>query len=371
MSYAPLSVRAPVRDAVRRFLADVVPLDRVREISATESGFDPVAWRRLATELDVQALVVPASYGGADGGWADLAVVAEEMGRALTPGPFLATLGLALPAIVATGDEAAAADLLPGIARGDTVATLAWAGDDGTWALDPTRVTATRAGDESWRLTGHRSYVLDGHVAGLLLVCAETADGPGLFAVHGDAAGLRRTVQPTMDQTRRLARLDLSEVPARRLACASVADVVAQALDRASILLGADMVGGAQACLDASVAYAREREQFGRPIGSFQAVKHLCAEMLVQIEAARSAVRYASFALDERPAEVPALACLVKALAGEAYLRAAGDNVQIHGGIGFTWEHPAHLYLKRARSSDGLFGRADLQRRALADRIGL
>lgn len=366
MSYAAPSTRAPFRDAVRRFLRDAQSVDAVRTLMETDEGFDRAVWKRLADELDVQALAIPVEHGGAGGSWSDLAVVAEEMGRALTPGPFLSTLGLALPVLLASGDQQVVDELLPGIATGETIATLAWIGDDGSWMPDTSAITARDQAGECL-LDGHRSYVLDGHVADVLLVAA----GNGLYVVRGGAPGLIRTRQPTMDQTRRLARLELCDVPARRLAVNSAACCIEAALDHAAILLAADMVGGAQACLDASVAYAKEREQFGRPIGSFQAIKHKCAEMLVLIEAARSAVHYAAFALDESRAEVPTVAPLAKALAGEAYLRAAAENVQIHGGIGFTWEHDAHLYLKRARSSDGLLGGVTQQRRLLADRIGL
>jgi alkylation response protein AidB-like acyl-CoA dehydrogenase len=227
-------------------------------------------------------------------------------------------------------------------------------------------VTSTPAG---WRLSGSASLVLDGTVADLVLVVAGTGAVATVVAVEG---GYTSTPLPALDQTRPLARLDFDDTP-----CTPVGEpgdggrLLSAALDAANVLLAAEMVGGAQACLDMAVGYATVREQFGGPIGRFQAVKHKCAEMLVEIEGARAAASYAAWAAADNPGELPVVATLAKASAAEAYFRAAGDNVQIHGGIGFTWEHDAHLYFKRAKSSLMLFGDVGAYRRQLADRIGL
>jgi alkylation response protein AidB-like acyl-CoA dehydrogenase len=214
--------------------------------------------------------------------------------------------------------------------------------------------------------------VLDGHTASLILVAARAGDGIGLFAVEGSASGLTRTPLSTMDQTRKQARLELSGVPARLIG--SEGDgwrILGKTLDLAAIALAAEQVGGAQLCLEMAVQYAKDRVQFGRPIGSFQAIKHKCADMLLEVESAKSAAYYAGWAAAEDNDEVPVVASLAKAYCSDAYFHAAAENIQIHGGIGFTWEHDAHLYFKRAKSSELLFGDPAYHRELLAQRIGL
>jgi len=363
MSLATTPEQRELRATVRRFLADRVPLTRVRELMATETVFDRQVWEGLAG-LGVQGLAVPEDHGGAGYGFGELAHVFEECGAALLPSPLLATVGLALPVLLAAGDHR----YLPGVASGQTVATLAWLAPGAGWdsAGESLTVADTEAG---WRLSGSASTVLDGMVADLVLVVAGTGAASTVVAVE---AGAARTALPTLDQTRPLARLAFDDVPCTP--GGGIGDgtrLLAAALDAADVLLAAEMVGGARACLDMAVGYAKVREQFGRPIGQFQAVKHKCAEALVEIEGADAAVRYAAWAADESPAELPVVATLAKATAAEAYFRAAADNVQIHGGIGFTWEHDAHLYFKRAKASLMLFGDVGAYRRRLADRIGL
>jgi alkylation response protein AidB-like acyl-CoA dehydrogenase len=348
-----------LRASVRRFLADRMPLRRVRELMETEDGMDRAVWQQAGAQLGLQGLAVPSAYGGSGFSFAEQAIVLEEFGAALYGGPYLASAVLAATA------------LLPGIASGETIATLAFTEDDGSWDPGTIRLSAVKDGQD-WRLDGHKSFVLDGGTAGLILVAAATDAGLSLFAVDAGAAGLSRAVLPTLDQTRKLARLQFAGTAGRLIG--SPGDAVAvldRTLDVAAIALAAEQLGGAQRALDMAVGYARIRHQFGRPIGSFQAIKHRCADLLLEVESLRSAVGYAAAAVAEGSPEVPALASLAKAYAAETYFHVAAENIQIHGGIGFTWEHDAHLYFKRAKSSELFLGDGSYHRERLATRIGL
>ena len=370
MSVGLTAERAELADILGRFLAQKAPITEVRRLMGGAAGAERELWKRMSDQLALPATAIPEKFGGAGFGYAELAVVFEQTGRRLVPSPLFATSALAVPALLASGDEQALADLLPGIASGERTATLAWVEEDGDWS-GGSRSTAVERGG-TWHISGVKTYVVDGATADLIVVSAQTPSSPALFAVEGEAAGLERIPIPTFDQTRRLARLELSGTPARLLGTAGDGDkAVAAALDRAAVLLAAEMVGGAQACLDMSVEYAKQREQFGRPIGSFQAIKHKCAEVLVDLEGARAAAYFGAWAADASPAELPVVACVAKATASEAFFRAAAENVQIHGGIGATWEHDAHLYLKRAKTSGILLGDPALHRRRLAELIGL
>ena len=367
-----------LRDSVRRFLAERAPLTRVRELMETADGIDPGVWRQASAQLGLPGIAVPEEYGGAGFSFAEQAIVLEELGAALFTGPYLASAVLAATALLASDDEEARKDLLPGIAAGETVATLAFTEDGGSW--DPASIGLAAASDDTgWRLDGHKSFVLDGHTADLILaVAAAGTDGKlSLFAVNADnaatpAIGLTRHALPTLDQTRKLARLAFNGTPARLVGEPGAARAVLdRTLDVAAIALAAEQLGGAQRALDMAVAYAKVRQQFGRPIGSFQAIKHRCADLLLEVESLRSAVGYAAAAVAAGSTEVPVLAPLLKAYASEVYSHVAGENIQIHGGIGFTWEHDAHLYLKRAKASELFLGDASYHRDRLATRIGL
>ena len=356
---------------LRRFLQDKSPSSEVRRLMATEQGYDPQTWAQLATQLGLQGLVIPEKYGGSGAGPVELAVVCEQMGRALLCAPYFATAVLAVHALLASGDEAAAEEFLPAIADGTTIATLAVPEDDGAWATEGLQTRARRDGD-GYRLDGRKSFVLDGHVADLLLVVAQADGGPSLFAVPGGADGLERRPLETLDMTRKQAVLDLDGVPGRLVGAeGSAADVVERTLRQAVVALAAEQVGGAQRCLDMSVEYAKIRMQFGRAIGSFQAIKHMCADLLLEVESARSAAYYAAWAAQEQSDELPLVSSLAKAFCSEAYFRAAADNIQIHGGIGFTWEHDAHLYYKNGLSNKVLFGPPGEQLDRLADALGI
>jgi alkylation response protein AidB-like acyl-CoA dehydrogenase len=360
-----------LRASVRRFLADRAPLRRVRELMATDDGLDRAVWAQAGTQLGLQGLAIPEAYGGAGFSFAEQAIVLEELGAALYTGPYLASAVLAATALLASPDEGARQDLLPGIASGRTVATLAVTEDDGCWDPGAVRLSAVSDG-AGWKLDGHKSFVLDGGTAGLILAVAATGAGLSLFAVDSGAPGLSRRVLPTLDQTRKLARLEFAATPARLIGSPGrAAAALGRTLDVAAIALAAEQLGGAQRALDMAVGYAKTRHQFGRPIGSFQAVKHRCADLLLQVESLRSAVGYAAAAVADGSEEVPVLAPLVAAYASEAFFQVAAENIQIHGGIGFTWEHDAHLYFKRAKSSELFLGDGSYHRERLATRIGL
>lgn len=356
-----------LRDTVRRLLADKAPLDRLR---AQDQGFDRGLWRQLAGELGLAALTVPEKYDGLGQTALETHVVFEEMGRALYRGPYLATVGAAVPVLLASGDESARAELLPPIAAGECIATLAAAEADGGW-LAP-RTTATRR-DGEWRLTGTKAFVLDGADADLLLVTAGDEDGNvTLFAVRAGAPGLTRTPMTSLDLARSIAGVELADTPARPVGIPGQApELVAGALDRLLVAVAAEQAGGMAACLDMAVEYAKTRRQFGKVIGSFQAVAHRCVDMLRQVEFGRATARYAAAALAEGDAEAPVAARVAAAYCGEAFRDVTVETVQVHGGTGFTWEHDTHLYYRRAWSSQQLFGGLDHHYLEVADRIGL
>ncbi|MGH9117045.1 MAG: acyl-CoA dehydrogenase family protein [Acidimicrobiales bacterium] len=371
MNFAFSEEQEELRRFVRQFLEAKAPESEVRRLMATDEGYDPDAWTQMAEQMGLPGLIVPEEFGGSGFSYIELIVVLEEMGRALLCAPYFASVVLAANTLLHSGDEGAKKEFLPGIASGETIATLALTEESGRWGEDGVTVVAAPDGD-GWRLNGTKSYVLDGHVADLVLVAARTDEGVGVFAVDATAAGLTRTSLATMDQTRKQARLEFSGTPGRLVGVDGQGwPILERVLDLAAVGLAAEQVGGAERVLDMAVAYAKERVQFGRPIGSFQAIKHKCADMLLEVESAKSAAYYAAWCASEINDELPAMASMAKAYCSEAYFHCAAENIQIHGGIGFTWEHPAHLYFKRAKSSELLFGDPTYHRELLARRIGL
>jgi alkylation response protein AidB-like acyl-CoA dehydrogenase len=359
------------RRMIRRFVEANASEAAVRKQMETERGWDSAVWSEMAAQLGLQGLIVPEAFGGQGFGTVELCIALEEMGRSLLCAPYFSTVVLAVNTLLQAGDAEAQGALLPRIASGQAIATLAFAEPSGRWDASGIEATARRRG-AAWRIQGTKLYVLDGHTADAVLVAARTEAGVSLFSVAGDAAGLNRTPLATLDPTRKQARLDFDGVEATPIGADGAGGAVLSAvLDLAAVALAAEQVGGAQRCLDMSVAYARERVQFGRPIGSFQAIKHKCADVLLEVESARSAAYYAGWCASERGHELPAVASLAKAYCSDAYLHAASENIQIHGGIGFTWEHPAHLYFRRAKSSALLFGDASYHRELVARRIGI
>jgi alkylation response protein AidB-like acyl-CoA dehydrogenase len=368
-----------LRDIARAFLDEHAGSEALRKAMETDLGFDPALWDRIAGELGWTAVHVPEAYGGLGLGYVELVALLEIMGGALLAAPFFSSVCLAANALMASGDTDQQAAHLPGIAEGRTRATLGFSGTRGTNDPDAVAVTARRAGD-GFVLDGEHAFVLDGHSADWLVVAARTpgttgAEGLSLLGVPGDAPGLTRTRRPTVDQSRRLARvvLDGVRLPASALigVHGEAAPILERTLQLAAVALAAEQVGGAQRCLDLSVAHALERVQFGRAIGSFQAIKHKCADMMVAIESARSAAYYAACVATESSPELPACASLAKAYASETYFRCAADAIQIHGGVGFTWEYDVHLHFKRARASEAWLGDPAWHRERVARLIGL
>lgn len=371
MRFALSAEQRQLQDSVRRLLRDKASTYRLREVTQTDPGYDTDIWSQLAEQLGVHAITIPEQYGGAGFGYLELAIVLEEMGRALLPAPYFSTVVLAANALLTSGDREAMRDLLPSIAAGQCVATLAWTEGSGDWGFGAITTRAKRSGTD-WALSGHKSHVLDGHLADVIIVVAATESGLSLFAVNGNDDGLTRHRLTTMDQTRPLAQLDFDNCHARLIGDEGHADQgLVRMFDLAVTALAAEQVGGARRCLEMAVDYAKNRSQFGRPIGSFQAIKHKCANVLLEVESGWAAAYYAAWAADAGAPEFPAAASIAKSYCSTAYVRAASENVQIHGGIGFTWEHDAHLYFKRAKSSELLFGDASYHRAQLADRIGL
>ena len=381
MDFAFSPEQEELRRTVRQFLDKTSPEAEVRRLMATERGYDPGTWRRMAQELGLLGLAIPEAYGGTGAGFTELGLVAQEMGRALFCGPFLATAVLAASVLLEAGDDGARERWLPPIAAGDLIATLALpaspspaaeipspaaapagASSPGTvpssptaWATAPFPVTVeAREADAagSWLLDGTTGFVLDGHVADLILVPAAAPEGIALFAVDGGAPGLTRSPLPVLDPTRKHTRLDFAAVPATRAGPpGGAAPALARVFGLACVALACEQVGVAEQALDMARDYALLRIQFGRPIGSFQAVKHKLATVLLELEAARSAAWYGLWAADAAPAELPVVASIAQSACSAAAYLAAAENIQVHGGIGYTWEHPAHLYFRRATTS--------------------
>ena len=341
----------------------------VRALLARHEG--PAAWRPLVEQIGAAGLAVPGEYGGAGCGAVEVLVVMEELGRVLSPVPFLGSAVLATHALLASGDAAACAELLPGLAEGASVGALAWA-ESSSWDPAAVRTEATRTSAGRWLLTGHKEHVLDGADADVLLVAARTAAGVTLFHVQVDGPGVTRERIGTMDLTRPQAAVRLDAAEARPVGRDGDGErVLRQVLAWGSVALAAEQVGGAAAALDATVDYARTRVQFGRPIGSFQAVKHRLADAYVLVESARSTALAAAFAAAEAAPDLPMLAAAAKSACSEAFSAVAGEMIQLHGGIGITWEHDAHRYFKRAHGSAQLLGAPSWHRARLAAELGL
>jgi alkylation response protein AidB-like acyl-CoA dehydrogenase len=367
-----------LRATVRQFLADRSDETAVRTQMASERGFDDSVWQQLAEQVGLTGLIVPEEHGGAGYGYVELCIVAEEMGRALLCAPYLSTAVMATNALLHCATEDAHKALLPGIAEGSTRVTLAYA--EAGWNVGDIALSAQEK-DGGWVLDGTKQFVLDGQTADVILVAARTGAGIELFRVEGDAAGLTRTAIPELDQTRKLATVGFAGTPASKISDGDVQEGLERTLALTLVVLASEQVGGAQWCLATATDYAKSRLQFGRPIGSYQAIKHKCAEMLVDVEFAKSAAYAASWAVadcldgdGDGKGDWDAVfesAHIAKSFCSEAYFHAAAENIQIHGGMGFTWEHPAHLYFKRAKASELLFGDASHHREALADRLGI
>ncbi len=384
MNFAFSPEQEEFRQSLRRFLADKSPAAEVRRLMETDAGYDPQVWKQLADQLGLQGLAIPEEFGGSGATPVELGIAFEEMGRVLLCAPFFSTVGLAAQALLAAGDDQAKRDYLPRIADGSLLATVAVTEADGRWDLAAVRMSAVPDSDATgtadspgepgaFRLDGTKMFVVDGHIAQVLLVVARTGGGLGLFAVDASAEGVVRTPLQTLDMTRKLARLEFTQAPARLVSGPGDATAaLTRALDLALTALTAEQVGGAQRCLDMAVDYAKIRMQFGRPIGSFQAIKHKLAEMLLEVESAKSAAYHAAGSAAEASSdELGVAAAVAKAYCSEAYFHVAAETIQVHGGIGFTWEHGAHLYFRRAKSSQLFLGDEHYHRERFAVLTGI
>ncbi len=371
MNFAFSEEQEAFRETLRRFLEARSPTAEVFRLTETPEGFDPAVWKQMACELGLQGVQIPESYGGQGFGFLELGIVFEEMGRVLLCSPYFSTVCLGANAILNAGSEKQKAALLPGISKGETVATLALVDESGSWNPASVDLELRRDGDD-WILDGVKRLVTDGALADLVLVVARIAGtrgetGLSLIAVRSDDPGLEAVPVDPLDPTRRIADLHFEGVRGELLGePGGAAAALERTLDQASVCLAAESVGGTQRCLDAAVEYARTRVQFARPIGSFQAIKHKCAEVLLEVESAKSVAYFASWAAAEQSEQLPLAASVARSFCGDAYVRAASENVQIHGGVGFTWEAEPQLHYKRARWNRTLFGGAAHHRQRIA-----
>ena len=361
-----------LRESARQFLETECPISYVREMMEDPTGYSEEQWKKMA-DLGWTGLIFPETYGGAGLNMVDLVVVLEEMGRTVMPGPFFATVILGGMAIDLAGSDAQKQRYLPGICDGSLKATMAHVEESGRWDAAGIAMPAKKAGT-SYALSGTKLFVHDAHNADVLVVPARTnrrgADGTTLFLVDAKQHGVNTTVLKTMDQTRKLCEVTFHNVKLGTGAVLGSANagwpLLDRVIDRAKVALCAEMCGGAQRVLEMSVEYAKVREQFGRPIGSFQAIQHKCANMMVQVESAKSATYYAAWAVANDVPEAHLAACMAKAYCSDAYRLVSAEGIQIHGGIGFTWEHDMHLYFKRAKGSEVTFGDATWNRELVA-----
>ena len=367
-----------LRNTARKFLENECTSEFVRARMAEPAGVTDAFWTKLA-EQGWTGLVYPEEFGGTGLGFVDLTVLMEEMGRAVMPGPFFSTLVGGLT-ILEAGSAAQKKEWLTKIAAGEAKAALAFTEPNARWDAAAVAVTAREAGGK-FTLSGTKLFVLDAHVADVIVVVARTREskrpeeGLSMFLVPKGARGLTVKLLPTMDQTRKLCEVKVEDVVVGADALLGPRDgawaPLARVLDRATVALCAEMCGGAQRVLDMTTEYAKIRIAFGKPIGSYQGVKHRAADMLVESENAKSLTYYAAWAVDENATEAPLAASMAKADSSDAYRRVAGAGIQLHGGIGFTWEHDLHLYFKRAKSSEFTFGDASYHRERVAQLIQL
>lgn len=369
-----------LRQSARDFLSKECPMTLVRKMMDDESGHSPELWKKMA-ELGWQGLILPEEFGGAGLTFVDLIVVLEEMGRVVLPGPFLSTVVFAGLAIAESGTADQKKKFLPRIATGDLVATLALIEPSGRWDADGIAATATPDGD-GWKLEGTKLFVPDGHVAELLVVAARKPgskgnDGVSLFLVDAKTPGLRVSPLKTMDQTRKLSEVVLSGVKVGRDALLGAEGGAWKAIqriaDRGKVALCAEMCGGAQRVLDMSVEYAKVREQFGKPIGSFQAIQHKCADMVTDVDGSRFITYKAAWSIASgQPAGDTQMAVnMAKAWTSEATRRVVAHGQQIHGGIGFTKDYKIQLFYRRQKRAELAFGDADHHRELVAQQLGI
>jgi alkylation response protein AidB-like acyl-CoA dehydrogenase len=362
--------RLALQESVRQLLSKESDERAVRATMDTPSGYDRNLWKQLA-EMGVVGLIVDETHGGSGVGPMELESVMEEVGAALLCSPFLASGVLAAALLSELDDAETNARLLPGIADGSCIATAALTGKNGCWTPDGVAVSAEEGVDGKWRLSGRASFVLHGQNADVLLVLADTSQGLGCFVVEPGAAELEISALPTFDHTLRLAEITFEAAIATPVAAQiPVWEAVRRAMDLALVALAGEQAGAAQRCLASTVEYAKTRIQFGRAIGSFQAIKHMAADLLLETESAVSAARHAAARLSEDADGAAEAVSLAAFACADAFVTTAADSIQMHGGIAFTWEHPAHLYLRRARADAQLFGASSFHRERFVQALG-
>jgi alkylation response protein AidB-like acyl-CoA dehydrogenase len=368
--------QAELKKSARRFLAQQMAPAAVRAAMQTEDGWDRATWRRIAGELGWAGIGIDEQHGGAGLGAVEITALMEELGRALACSPFFSSVCLGAGALLASGDEGAKRRFLPAVASGEKTLALAVAEGAGGVEPDGVQALAGTSGD-GFVLSGEKSFVVDGHSADLLLVAARASgtrgpEGISLFAVEAEAGGITKRRLEAMDMTRRLATVKLEG--ARGVLVGEEGKAwpwIERTLDRARVALAAEQLGGAERCLEMAIDHAKTRVQFSRPVGSFQAVKHKLADMLVLVESARSAAYWAAWVVATGGDELGVAASLARVYCSDAFVRCAGESIQIHGGIGFTWEHEAHLFFKRAHASAVLLGSASAHRERIARHAGM
>ena len=364
------------RGVIRRFLEEKSPITEVRRLMEDSTGFDREVWNQINNELGLTGVSIPEAYGGQGFGFVELCIVLEEMGRALFCAPFFASAVLGAGAILNGATEDQKKKFLPSLASGETIGTLAWMEGDEFWEFAGI-TTAAKESETGFKLNGSKNLVLDGHIADLFIVAARKegvkgCEGVELFLVDGNASGLERRPLKTVDMTRKLAALQFNDVEAELLGKGGQgASILERTLNQAGVAIANESVGGAQKVLETAVAYAKTRVQFGQPIGAFQAIKHKCADALVDTELAKSAAFYAAETVVDDSENLAEISSLAKSLSSDAFLLAALENIQIHGGVGFTWEFDAHLYFRRAKASEVFLGTPTFHRERYAHALGL
>ncbi len=375
MNFAFSAEQEEFRSMLARFVEAQYPIENIRRLTETESGYDESTWKRMNAELGIAGVAIPEAHGGQGFTVLELGLALEQLGRNLAGGPLFATACLAAPAILTAGSEDDRNELLPSIADGSTIATLAFSERDGHFDAQSMQTTCSQAGD-GWSISGTKSWVIDAPNADLIVIAARIPgtrgeDGVSLLAVKASDPGVRIEPVDALDLTRRLGSVTLDGATGRMLGEPGGAwPGLARILDQAAICLTAEQIGGTARCLEMAVQYSTERIQFGRPIGSFQAIKHRCATVKLDLELARSASYWAWWVASEHADELQQAASIAKSLCSETYLLAAAENVHIHGGMGFTWEHDAHLFYRRAKSSSILFGGPGEHRARIAAELG-
>jgi alkylation response protein AidB-like acyl-CoA dehydrogenase len=356
-----------LKNNAKKFFAAECPITEVRRIMETEHGHDDVLWKKMA-EQGFQGVVVPEEYGGLGLGTVEMAALLEEMGRALVPGPFLSTL-LAGSALAQTADHDAKEKYLGAVCRGESTATLAFLEATPSWEIASVSMPAAVSGS-ACTLNGEKMFVPDAAVAKFILVAARSGQELVLALVDAGAAGMTITAQPWMDMTRKVYKVAFANTPARVLATGSAAhSALDRAIHTANVGLCAEMVGGMQRAMEQTVEYAKTRKQFGKPIGTFQAVQHHCADLFFMTESARSTTMYAAWALQEGAPDAAVAVSTAKGYASDSYRECGNKAIQVHGGNGFTWENDMHLFYRRAKSSEVTFGDANYHREKIAKMV--